>query len=607
MPALAAYPGAGKMACCLQLRLLRHPPPAPPPARVLLLLSPPRLRTVRASPGSPSANSFAGWSSDADADDQSPLGFGPAGGLLGPGLAAFFFFAGLTFAAVSIRSSGNYAAGKMHNLSSDSAATESYSDYDPHKENSMREDAQGSSPTDCKEGNDSFEMGKGTYELIPPLESNELPGGPAECKMELPLQNTELNTNGNHIISEQACQADNLVAPDGPQSPLLPPPLPISAEYAQDACKLDGAGSEEIPNLEATSDAMVLDSDDIVPIREISSGGVLVASHPEDKGIEQNPDIHNNDEAYPSTLPDYIEHVSVDGMHSPGPGLNDLPMGSSEPGGGEEILAKDPYKRESESENQNKSFKSTPPDQSFSSAGIPAPCLVSTASQVPAGQILVPASVDPTQENAVAALQILKVIEPGARAGDLCTRREYARWLVVASNCLSRNTFSKVYPAMYIDNVTELAFDDVTPEDPDFPFIQGLAEAGLISSKLSRSDMNLPEDLQDDHNLFSPESCLSRQDLVTWKMALDKRQLPEVDRNSLYKASGYIDIDKIDTAAWPALVADLAAGDQSITALAFDSSNQTNLSRKDKLPWQFLLVIPLRWFWRSLLVLRQRK
>lgn len=28
--------------------------------------------------------------------------------------------------------------------------------------------------------------------------------------------------------------------------------------------------------------------------------------------------------------------------------------------------------------------------------------------------------------------------------------------------------------------------------------------------------------------LFSP---LSRQDLVSWKMALDKRQLPEVDRN----------------------------------------------------------------------------
>lgn len=36
-----------------------------------------------------------------------------------------------------------------------------------------------------------------------------------------------------------------------------------------------------------------------------------------------------------------------------------------------------------------------------------------------------------------------------------------------------RNTVSKVYPAMYIENVTELAFDDITPEDPDFPSIQG--------------------------------------------------------------------------------------------------------------------------------------
>ena len=37
-----------------------------------------------------------------------------------------------------------------------------------------------------------------------------------------------------------------------------------------------------------------------------------------------------------------------------------------------------------------------------------------------------------------------------------------------------RKTVSKIYPAMYIENVTELAFDDVTPEDPDFPCIQGM-------------------------------------------------------------------------------------------------------------------------------------
>jgi len=86
---------------------------------------------------------------------------------------------------------------------------------------------------------------------------------------------------------------------------------------------------------------------------------------------------------------------------------------------------------------------------------------------------------------------------------------------------------------MYIENVTELAFDDITPEDPDFPFIQGdhrifctftlksesvklclicflhfsldsigLAEAGLISSKLSNNNMPSSESSR---VTFSPE------------------------------------------------------------------------------------------------------
>lgn len=37
----------------------------------------------------------------------------------------------------------------------------------------------------------------------------------------------------------------------------------------------------------------------------------------------------------------------------------------------------------------------------------------------------------------------------------------------------------------------------------------------------------------------------------------------------MYQCSGYIDFDKIDKDAWPALVADLSAGEQGITALAF--------------------------------------
>ncbi|XP_062213876.1 uncharacterized protein LOC133914935 [Phragmites australis] len=581
-------------ACCLQLHLLRRP--APP--RVGLLLSPARLRLrlrlrLRAAPDSPS-DSFAGWS-DHDDDGKPPqsLGLGAGGGLLGAGLAGFFFLAGLTFAAVSIRSN-SYASGtraQMQNLSTDSAATESYSD-DSRKENGVEDEVFLPSNSPDSE--------KGTDESPTPPKSNHIPAEAAERETGHPLQNTDIVTDDNCAPSEESHQFDNLVPSDGTGSPPSPPPFRNSAESAQVAyassSKLEGAvPSEGTPNLEETldsemalpenqhldetitSDAVLLDSDDDVrhmPILEISDSAAATASHQNDKAIEQNPETYNKDETSPSRLPDYIEYECADQMLPLS--SNDLP---SRPREGEETLAEDLNERENELGNQNNLFKSTAPVQSFSSAGIPAPSLVATALQVPAGQIVIPATVDPTQENAVAALQTLKVIEPSARAGDLCTRREYARWLVVASNCLARNIFSKVYPAMYIDNVTELAFDDVTPEDPDFPFIQGLAEAGLISSKLSRSDMNIPEDVQNNHNLFSPESALSRQDLVSWKMALDKRQLPEVDRNSLCKASGYIDIDKINAAAWPALAADLAAGDQSITALAFGF---TRLFQPDK-------------------------
>ncbi|KAK4571602.1 hypothetical protein RGQ29_030131 [Quercus rubra] len=203
----------------------------------------------------------------------------------------------------------------------------------------------------------------------------------------------------------------------------------------------------------------------------------------------------------------------------------------------------------------------------------------SKALQVLPGKVLVPATVDQVQGQALAALQVLKVIEADVQPGDLCTRREYARWLVSASSALSRNTTSKVYPAMYIENVSELAFDDITPEDPDFSSIQGLAEAGLIASKLSRKDMLSSLDEDQSPFYFSPESPLSRQDLISWKMALEKRQLPEADRKKLHQISGFIDIDKIHPDACPALVADISAGEQGIIALAF---GYTRLFQPDK-------------------------
>ncbi|XP_011625051.1 uncharacterized protein LOC18422877 isoform X4 [Amborella trichopoda] len=212
----------------------------------------------------------------------------------------------------------------------------------------------------------------------------------------------------------------------------------------------------------------------------------------------------------------------------------------------------------SNEENPNPNFAVTSP-----------PADPNTVLQVAPGKVVVPAIVDQVQGQALAALQVLKVIESDVKASDLCSRREYARWLVAASSALSRSSISKVYPAMYIENVTDLAFDDITPEDPDFPYIQGLAEAGLISSKLTSSDLLNTPKREPGGFIFSPDSPLSRQDLVSWKMALEKKQLPEVNRKVLYQRTGYMDVDKINPDAWPALVADISAGDQSITALAF--------------------------------------
>ncbi|KAL1565553.1 hypothetical protein AAHA92_07756 [Salvia divinorum] len=243
---------------------------------------------------------------------------------------------------------------------------------------------------------------------------------------------------------------------------------------------------------------------------------------------------------------------------------------------GEPLLSEDSYQSGyldlQNDKNDNVSqpfFNSTVPGNFFTSAGIPAPSIASAALQSPPGKVLVPAVVDQLQSQAFSALQVLKVIEDDVQPGDLCTRREYARWLVQASSALSRNTTSKVYPAMYIENVSELSFDDITPEDPDFPYIQGLAEAGLIASKLSRHDMQSYGNEDSSPLYFSPESSLSRQDLVCWKMALEKRQLPTVDKKIVQQLTGFIDIDKVNPDAWPAVVADIAAGDQGIITLAF--------------------------------------
>ncbi len=133
------------------------------------------------------------------------------------------------------------------------------------------------------------------------------------------------------------------------------------------------------------------------------------------------------------------------------------------------------------------------------------------------------------------------------------TRGEYARWLIAANNRYYQDNPGK---KIYIPSDAEQpAFQDVKQVHPDFGAIQGLAEAGLIPSRLTEDSTNL---------LFRPTAPLTREDLITWKVPLDMRQaLPKASIKAIEESWGFQDAPDIDSSAIRALYADFQNGDRS--------------------------------------------
>lgn len=148
----------------------------------------------------------------------------------------------------------------------------------------------------------------------------------------------------------------------------------------------------------------------------------------------------------------------------------------------------------------------------------------SLAPTVKAHRITTQVSVDAAQQEAIAVLKKLKIIEDDVVADELCTRREYARWLVRLNSLLERNPKHRIVPAVALAGSSVPAFDDVDTTDPDFEYVQALAESGIISSKLSGNDIS-----------FHPENFVSRLDLVNWKAELECDFHPEIMQESRYQ------------------------------------------------------------------------
>lgn len=135
----------------------------------------------------------------------------------------------------------------------------------------------------------------------------------------------------------------------------------------------------------------------------------------------------------------------------------------------------------------------------------------------------------------------------------IVTRREYARWLVAANNQLYADS-----PAQQIREVSssaQPAFQDVPLSDPDFPVIQGLAEAGLIPSPLSGSSTTV---------LFRPDAPLTREQMILWKVPIDTRQsLPNASVDAVQQTWGFQDAAKIEPRALQAVLADFQNSEHS--------------------------------------------
>jgi hypothetical protein len=141
------------------------------------------------------------------------------------------------------------------------------------------------------------------------------------------------------------------------------------------------------------------------------------------------------------------------------------------------------------------------------------------------------------------------------------TRREYARWLVTVNNRIYRDR-----PARQIRLAPETAppaFQDVPRSDPDFPAIQGLAEAGYIPSSLSGAATAA----------FRPNAPLTREELLLWKVLVDTRQsLPTANLDAVKQTWGFQDAARIEPNASRALIADHQNGDLANIRRAFGST-----------------------------------
>jgi len=137
------------------------------------------------------------------------------------------------------------------------------------------------------------------------------------------------------------------------------------------------------------------------------------------------------------------------------------------------------------------------------------------------------------------------------RPNEIITRRDYARWLFLANNLFYRDRPSQMLRES--DQNADPIFQDILSTDPDFGIIQGLAEAGLITSTLIDPEASV---------WFRPSDALTRENLIAWKSPLDTRNpLPDITVDEIEETWGFRDATLIDPSVLSAIWIDSQNGD----------------------------------------------
>lgn len=139
-------------------------------------------------------------------------------------------------------------------------------------------------------------------------------------------------------------------------------------------------------------------------------------------------------------------------------------------------------------------------------------------------------------------LKILDIDDPN----QPIQRGTFARWLVEINNTLYQDR--PMLKIRLAATSQKPAFTDVSGSDPNFPYIQGLAEAGFIPSPLS-GDV--------DQTVFEPTKILTREVLLSWKVPIDFRKiLPSTTAEKVQETWGFKDTKRISKQSLAAVFAD---------------------------------------------------